>query len=93
MDRQILKVKLKEILYDEFGVSEEILLNGNDKQFLLGPVFKMDAIDLAYYLLEIEKNFNIKFSRDDIIEKGFSTIENIVERVEKIRIIFCLLIV
>lgn len=83
MDRQILKVKLKEILYDKFGVSEEILLNGNDKQFLLGPVFKMDAIDLAYYLLEIEKNFNIKFSRDDIIEKGFSTIENIVERVEK----------
>ncbi|MGN2368808.1 peptide maturation system acyl carrier-related protein [Clostridium cagae] len=79
-----INVKLNNIFKNRFGID---LLNNeldiNTKDNLLGEKFKIKARDLIYLLNDIEKEFNITISEDDIDNIKFNTISNIIKIINK----------
>lgn len=79
-----INVKLNNIFKNRFGID---LLNNelhiNTKDNLLGEKFKIKARDLIYLLDDIEKEFNITISEDDIDNIKFNTISNIIKIINK----------
>lgn len=71
--------RLVKILKNRLDINEEMFSGDFKKHKLLGPRFRLDSFQLVYLFFEVEKEFNIRISQDDICSGKFSTIENIIE--------------
>ncbi len=74
-----INIKLNNIFKNKFDIDlfdnkNDISINDN----LLGKNFRLKARDLIYLLYDIEKEFNIVISEDDIDNIEFNTISNII---------------
>lgn len=72
-------IKLNNIFKNKFGIdlfNNELNTNIDDN--LLGNKFRLAARDLYYLLCDIEKEFDIIISEDDIVKIEFNTINNII---------------
>lgn len=72
-------VKLNNIFKNRFGIqlfNNKLDIDINDN--LLGSKFRLAARDLIYLLYDVEKEFDITISKDDIDKIEFNTINNII---------------
>lgn len=79
-----MNIKLNNIFKKRFDIDlfdnkSDININDN----LLGKNFRLKARDLIYLLYDIEKEFNIVISEDDIDNIKFNTINNIISIINK----------
>lgn len=79
-----MNIKLNNIFKKRFNIDlfdnkSDININDN----LLGKNFRLKARDLIYLLYDIEKEFNIVISEDDIDNIKFNTINNIISIINK----------
>lgn len=81
-ETQILLI-LKKIFTEKYRIPSELWKNENLSRPLTGSVWKLSGIDLSFILFEIEKEFEIKFKEDDLINYGFSSISKIVNLLMK----------
>ena len=75
-----INVKLNNIVKNRFDIdlfNNELDMDIDDN--LLQKKFKMRARDLIYLLYDVEREFNITISDDDIDNSEFNTIGNIVK--------------
>ena len=52
---------------------------------LTGEHFKLTKVDMVYLLFEIEKQFEIRIQEEYLISYGFSTINKIIDVVNKVK--------
>jgi acyl carrier protein len=75
--------KIRKILYEKFSFHYDQIQLKTELELELG----MDSREMLEFLVELEKNFNINISFDEvdnlIEEKGSLTIRDIVEYIEK----------
>lgn len=74
-----MNIKLNNIFKKRFDInlfSSESDININDN--LLGENFRLTAGDLIYLLYDVEEEFNITVSEEDIDNIKFNTINNII---------------
>jgi peptide maturation system acyl carrier-related protein len=74
-----INIKLNNIFKKRFDIdlfSSESDININDN--LLGENFRLTAGDLIYLLYDVEEEFNITVSEEDIDNIKFNTINNII---------------
>jgi len=79
-----INVKLNNIVKNRFDIdlfNNELDMDIDDN--LLQKKFKMRARDLIYLLYDVEREFNITISDDDIDNSEFNTIGNIVKIINK----------
>ncbi|NFE59419.1 peptide maturation system acyl carrier-related protein [Clostridium botulinum] len=79
-----INVRLNNIFKNRFCINlfnNELDININDN--LLGRKFKLKPRDLIYLLYDIEKEFDITISKDDIDNIKFNTISNIIKIINK----------
>ena len=79
-----INVKLNNIVKNRFDIdlfNNELNINSDDN--LLGIKFKLAPRDLIYLLYDVEREFNITISDDDIDNSEFNTIGNIVKIINK----------
>lgn len=79
-----INIKLNNIFKARFGIdlfNNKYDLKINDN--LLGGKCKLDARDLIYLLYDVEKEFEITISEDDVDNVKFNTIDNIRNIVNK----------
>lgn len=75
---EFIREKLLDILADRFKVNMDKKEGIYDLN-LLGKSIKMTPSDLIGLFLDIEKQFNITFSEEDIIKGRFKTINSITQ--------------
>lgn len=81
-DNTGINVKLNNIFKTRFDINlfnNELNIDDN----LLGNKFRLAARDLYYLLCDIEKEFDITISEDDIDNIKFNTINSIIKIVNK----------
>lgn len=76
--RNIILINLKAIFNELFHVNLDELKFDYLNEELLGNKFKCAPRDLLYLYFKIEKTFNIKIPKDDIIKGKFNNINNII---------------
>ncbi|GEP64320.1 hypothetical protein CBE01nite_20880 [Clostridium beijerinckii] len=79
-----INIKLNEIFKDRFNIdlfNDELNINIDDN--LLGSKFRLAARNLYYLLCDIEKEFDITISEEDIDNIKFNTINNIIKIINK----------
>nr|WP_207717952.1 acyl carrier protein [Clostridium beijerinckii] len=75
---------MNEIFKDRFNIdlfNDELNINIDDN--LLGSKFRLAARNLYYLLCDIEKEFDITISEEDIDNIKFNTINNIIKIINK----------
>ncbi len=65
---------LEKLFLEKFKVTKEVIWENID-QPLSGRAFKMDAVDITYLFLEIQKLFYIEISYNELNNYQFLTIE------------------
>jgi len=75
------------ILKEKFDCTDEILTEENHGLPLTWNPFNLSAIQLMYFLLEIEKICNTIIPETYFHEYGFSAIENVIEIVYKCKLV------
>ena len=80
MDKNIEK-EIVNIIAKIKGINEEEIYQ-NYTQALTGKLFKLDAIDMTYFALEIMKKFNLRFEKKDFDDYKFNFISNVVNIVK-----------
>ncbi len=84
LDKNYVTEKLNKIFKNRFEIdlfSNELGVNMDDN--VLGKKLKFRARDLIYLVYEIEKEFNITISDEDIDETKINTIRNIITIINK----------
>jgi len=71
--------QLKTILHNLFEIDPEFINDDMFNQPLLGSMFKFQARNLLYLLIEIEKRFNISIPEEDIVNGKFNTLNSIAD--------------
>ncbi|NOW07173.1 peptide maturation system acyl carrier-related protein [Clostridium beijerinckii] len=77
-----INIKLNNIFKNRFNINlfnNELNIDDN----LLGNKFRLAARDLYYLLCDVEKEFDIIISEDDIDNIKFNTISNIIKIINK----------
>ncbi|MCH5265055.1 MAG: hypothetical protein J1F02_04095 [Lachnospiraceae bacterium] len=69
--------KLFKVLVEKFGLKSSICNSENINKPLTGKNFNLSAVELAYFLLEIEKEYSIQFAVEETENYGVSTIKKI----------------
>lgn len=75
-DKETIRNKLLDILKNKYNIKET---DNIDSLNLLGKTIKMGASDLMCLFLDVEKEFNIVISQEDVIAGRFKTINKIIE--------------
>ncbi len=84
LDKNYVTEKLNKIFKNRFEIdlfSNELGVNMDDN--VLGKKLKFRARDLIYLVYDIEKEFNITISDEDIDETKINTIRNIITIINK----------
>lgn len=77
-----INIKLNNIFKNRFNINLfNTKLNIDDN--LLGNKFRLAARDIYYLLCDVEKEFDITISEDDIDNIKFNTINNIIKIINK----------
>lgn len=76
------KEKLDALLKNKFGCSEEKIYMMKEKRFLSSEI-GFSAADLFQLFLEIEKEFGISFSENEILSIQFDNYDKLVENICK----------
>lgn len=63
--------------------SEGVLNPANWKKPLTGSFWGFSMVDMVYLVLELEKEFGIRFSPDELDDYGLSSIEKICTTLQK----------
>lgn len=69
-------------IFENIGLTESVLKNAKQKP-IFGDKVKLRARELLIAFFEIEKQFNISFTEEDINDYSFASINNIIECVER----------
>jgi len=83
MDREKILIKLIELLIKKYGISENILISRNYDKPLTGNIFNLDGISLTYLFFDIQKEYNLRFNAEQILNYEFNTINGIVDLIGK----------
>lgn len=70
------------IIRELFNI-DEVVLKENQKEFLTGRVIRLNHFDMLILMLNLEKCFKIKFNKDDLLNYGLATVENITMTVSR----------
>ena len=71
-----MELRILRILEHDFNIPPEVA-ELNRRTSLLLPPFCMDAVDLTYFLLELQEEFTIGFLPEDYDSYRFQSIESI----------------
>lgn len=77
-EKEQIREELIDILNDKYGIKTDKSDSTYDLN-LLGKAMNMGASDLLCFFLEVEKQYNITVSEEDIIQGSFKTINSIAE--------------
>lgn len=77
-EKELIREKLFDILTNKYKVNVDKEDSTYDLN-LLGKSIKMDPSDLLCFFLDIEKQFNIIVSQEDIVKGRFKTINTITQ--------------
>lgn len=83
MNREGIYDKLCKIFLNRFEIDLEAVPKENFYKHLLGSEFRLAPRDLIYIYLDIEKEFGIEMPDEDIAEGGLSTVNRILELIER----------
>lgn len=84
MCRDEIRSRLKSVLAEGLGLGSDILnIDDNMDKKLLGGIWKLNARDLLYLFITIEKEFNINIPQTAVVEGKFTTVNGIVAVLEK----------
>lgn len=67
------------ILREKIRITSDALCNENFDKPLTGGTFGFNSVLLAYLLLELEKEAAVSFSKEDLADYGFNTINSIAD--------------
>lgn len=82
-NNEAIQQKIIEIMDKKLHFPREDLVRGNWDEPLTGKIFRFSAVELTYLFLEIEKAFSIRIPESCLHSYGFSTINKIIETIEK----------
>ena len=71
------KKRILNVLKKCVSLTDEMSVYENWEEPLTGPYFKLTAIDLVYFLFEIETEFGVRIPHSMLKEYGFSTLGKI----------------
>ena len=84
MERNTIKSKFEEILVNRFNINPELLIEDNYDLALAGRVFGFSDINMVYLLLETEKLFDVHVPIDRLKNKGFFTVNSVVDTITEL---------
>jgi acyl carrier protein len=83
MNKEDIYIKLSRIFSDRFEIDLKAVPEENFYKHLLGSEFRLAPRDLIYIYLDIEKEFGIAIPDEDIATGGLSTINRMIEIIER----------
>lgn len=85
MEKQQIFIEVKEILTNQYGLDEKIVV---DDMPLTEDVTEMDSLDNVEFIMEIEKRFNITVPDEDVEQEKFKTVAQLVDYIfEKVKVV------
>lgn len=79
---QVIEDRVIDLIKKLFDVDEAVL-SQKKNVFLTGREFQLNHLDMLVLMLNLEKCFGIKFDKDDLLDYGLATIENITMVISK----------
>lgn len=79
MNENEIFLKLQNILIGKLNVNPVLFTENYVAHKLVGPRFRLDAIKLMYLFFEVEKEFHIKITQEDVCAGKFATLQGIAE--------------
>jgi acyl carrier protein len=76
MNEQIIKSKIISIMKERLSFKFDERMDQIEHQNLFGKGFNLTPFELAYLLMEVEKEFNIQISESFLLDPGVKTIND-----------------
>lgn len=81
VDTEIFEKQVADIIVDMFPHTKYLINKNSCRRPLTGDPIYLEAFEMVYIFLEIEKRMAISFSEDDLCDYNSHTIERIAERI------------
>ena len=86
MSKETILASLTAILTSRFGIEKSLLNVENFDLMLMGNIFRLNGVSMAYLFCEVEKAFSICIPKEMLEDYGFSTVNKIVDIILKLHI-------
>lgn len=83
LKKDIILDKIGNIFNTRFNIEPKLASQDYSTENLLGSKYCLNSRDLVYLFFEVEKEFQIHISQDDICNGSFNTIQGIVDTILK----------
>ncbi len=74
---------VQKLLSNRFSVPEKALTSDKFTEPLIGDTYRMDAINLTYFYFEMQKEFNIQFCHEDLLDYRFLSVDYITSLIDR----------
>lgn len=75
--------KVIEILKNKLYIPDNLLTEDNWSKPLTGNPLNLSSVDMVYFILELEKEYNIRIASEHLSDYRFSTVNRVVELLQE----------
>ena len=83
MEKKDIENRISRLMLNKFEFHVENLINEDKRKSLLNPQIGFQAIDMIVLFMELEKEFGIMFTEEDVINYRFDVYDSIVGIIEE----------